>query len=69
MMFSQTTIGLNHYLVLAAILFAIGAGGVIANRKNIISMLMSIELMLLAANVNFVAFSAFGAGIAGRCSL
>src|SRR5512146_2236937 len=51
------TIGLGHYLTVAAILFAIGIFGIFLNRKNIIIILMSIELMLLAVNVNFVAFS------------
>ncbi len=51
------TIGLSHYLVLAAILFTIGIVGIFLNRKNVIVILMSIELMLLAVNINFVAFS------------
>ena len=51
-------IGLTHYLMLAAILFVIGVFGIFLNRKNIIVILMSIELMLLAVNINFVAFSA-----------
>ena len=50
-------IGLSHYLILAAILFSIGVMGVFLNRKNLIVLLMSIELMLLAVNTNFVAFS------------
>ena len=52
-------IGLNHYLTVAAILFTIGIFGVILNRKNIITILMSIELILLAVNINLVAFSAY----------
>jgi len=52
-------ITLFHYLTLAAILFVIGVFGIFLNRKNIIVILMSIELMLLAVNINFVAFSAF----------
>lgn len=52
------TIGLSHYLVVAAILFTIGILGIFVNRKNIIVILMSIELMLLAVNINMVAFSA-----------
>lgn len=52
-------IGLEHYLFLAAILFVVGVFGIFLNRKNIIVILMSIELMLLAVNINFVAFSAF----------
>ena len=51
-------IGLIHYLVVAAILFALGVLGIIANRKNLIVMLMAIELILLAVNLNLVAFSA-----------
>ena len=50
-------IGLSHYLTLAAILFALGIFGVFLNRKNVIIILMSIELMLLAVNINLVAFS------------
>ena len=50
-------IGLGHYLTIAAILFTLGLFGVFLNRKNIIIILMSIELMLLAVNINFVAFS------------
>ena len=50
-------ITLAHYLVLAAMLFAIGIIGIFLNRKNIIVLLMSIELMLLAVNTNFIAFS------------
>ena len=51
-------IGLAHYLTVGAILFTLGVFGIFLNRKNIIIILMSIELMLLAVNVNFVAFSA-----------
>jgi NADH-quinone oxidoreductase subunit K len=51
-------IGLSHYLVLAAVLFAIGVFGIFLNRKNVIVILMSVELMLLAVNINLVAFSA-----------
>ena len=50
-------IGLTHYLWVGAILFAIGIFGIFLNRKNIIIILMSIELMLLAVNINFIAFS------------
>jgi NADH-quinone oxidoreductase subunit K len=52
------TIGLTHYLVVAAILFTFGIAGIILNRKNIIVILMSVELILLSVNLNFVAFSA-----------
>ena len=51
------TIGLAHYLTVAAILFTLGMFGIFLNRKNVIIILMSIELMLLAVNINFVAFS------------
>ncbi|MDD2869896.1 NADH-quinone oxidoreductase subunit NuoK [Neomegalonema sp.] len=51
------TIGLEHYLIVAAMLFVVGIFGVFLNRKNVIVILMSIELMLLAVNINFVAFS------------
>lgn len=51
-------IGIEHYLGVAAVLFVIGIFGLFVNRKNVIILLMSIELMLLAVNINFVAFSA-----------
>jgi NADH-quinone oxidoreductase subunit K len=51
-------IGLGHYLTVAAILFTLGVFGIFLNRKNIIVILMSVELILLAVNLNFVAFSA-----------
>jgi NADH-quinone oxidoreductase subunit K len=51
------TIGLGHYLTVAAILFALGVFGIFLNRKNVIVILMSIELMLLAVNINLIAFS------------
>jgi NADH-quinone oxidoreductase subunit K len=52
-------IGLEHYLAVAAALFVLGVLGIFLNRKNVIIILMSIELILLAVNINFVAFSAF----------
>ncbi len=52
-------IGLGHYLTVAAILFTIGILGIFLNRKNVIIIMMSIELILLAVNINLVAFSAF----------
>lgn len=52
-------ISLSDFLIVAAILFGIGTAGIIINRKNIIVLLMSIELMLLAVNTNFIAFSYF----------
>jgi NADH-quinone oxidoreductase subunit K len=59
-------IGLSHYLIVAAILFVIGITGIFINRKNIIIILMSIELMLLAVNINFVAFSAYLNDLVGQ---
>ncbi len=60
------TITLAHYLVLGAILFAIGVVGIFLNRKNIIVLLMAIELMLLAVNMNFVAFSHYLGDMSGQ---
>jgi NADH-quinone oxidoreductase subunit K len=51
-------IGLEHYLVVAAVLFTLGVAGIILNRKNVIVILMSVELILLSVNLNLVAFSA-----------
>jgi NADH-quinone oxidoreductase subunit K len=59
-------IGLEHYLTLAAILFTMGIFGIFLNRKNVIIMLMCIELMLLAVNINFVAFSSFLGDLTGQ---
>ncbi len=59
-------VGLAHYLTVAAILFTLGIFGIFVNRKNIIIILMSIELMLLAVNVNFVAFSAHLGDLVGQ---
>jgi len=59
-------IALGHYLVVAAILFAIGVAGIFLNRKNLIVILMSIELMLLGVNINFVAFSQFLGDLTGQ---
>ncbi len=59
-------IGLNHYLLLGAVLFCLSIAGIIINRKNMIVLLMCIELMLLAVNVNFVAFSRFNAEVSGQ---
>jgi NADH-quinone oxidoreductase subunit K len=59
-------VGLTHYLTVAAILFTLGVFGVFLNRKNVIIILMSIELMLLAVNINFVAFSAFLQDLVGQ---
>jgi NADH-quinone oxidoreductase subunit K len=59
-------IGLSHYLVVAAVLFALGFFGIFLNRKNVIIILMSVELMLLAVNINFVAFSVFLQDLVGQ---
>jgi NADH-quinone oxidoreductase subunit K len=59
-------IGLSHYLTVAAILFALGIFGIFLNRKNVIIILMSVELMLLAVNINLVAFSAFLNDLVGQ---
>ncbi|MCP4923470.1 MAG: NADH-quinone oxidoreductase subunit NuoK [bacterium] len=63
------TITLTHYLTVAAILFATGVFGIIVARKNIISILMSIELILLAVNLNFVAFSAHLNDLVGQVTV
>ena len=60
------SIGLGHYLTLAAIIFTIGVVGIFLNRKNVIVILMSIELILLAVNINLVAFAAFREAIPGE---
>ena len=60
------TVGLSHYLVVAAFLFTFGILGIFLNRKNIIIILMSIELILLAVNINLVAFSTFLGDIVGQ---
>ena len=59
-------IPLGHFLVLAALLFSIGVVGIFLNRKNLIVLLMAIELMLLAVNMNFVAFSHFLGDVSGQ---
>jgi len=59
-------ISLSHYLILGAILFSIGIVGIFLNRKNVIIVLMAIEIMLLAVNLNFIAFSYFLHDIAGQ---
>jgi NADH-quinone oxidoreductase subunit K len=59
-------IPLSHYLILAALLFALSVAGIFINRKNVIILLMSIELMLLAVNLNFIAFSHFLQDAAGQ---
>jgi NADH-quinone oxidoreductase subunit K len=59
-------IGLAHYLTVGAIMFTLGVFGIFLNRKNVIIILMSIELMLLAVNINFVAFSHFLNDLVGQ---
>ena len=60
------TIGLGHYLTVSAILFTLGIFGIFLNRKNLIVIMMSIELMLLAVNINLVAFSSFLNDLVGQ---
>ena len=60
------TIGLGHYLTVGAILFTLGILGIFVNRKNVIVILMSVELILLAVNINLVAFSAFLHDLVGQ---
>lgn len=60
------TLGLAHYLSVAAILFTLGVLGIFLNRKNVIVILMSVELILLAVNLNFVAFSHFLGDLVGQ---
>tara|TARA_B100000029_G_scaffold278234_1_gene272571 strand:- start:206 stop:517 length:312 start_codon:yes stop_codon:yes gene_type:complete len=62
----MTEIGLGHYLILSAIIFAIGVAGIFLNRKNIVVILMSIELILLAVNINLVSFSIYLQDITGQ---
>lgn len=59
-------IGLSHYLTLGAILFTLGVFGIFLNRKNVIIILMSVELILLAVNINFVAFSSHLGDLVGQ---
>lgn len=59
-------VGLTHYLILAAVLFTLGVFGIFLNRKNVIIILMSVELMLLSVNINFIAFSSFMGDLAGQ---
>lgn len=59
-------IGVEHYLTVASILFVVGIFGIFLNRKNVIIILMSVELMLLAVNINFVAFSFYLNDLAGQ---
>ena len=59
-------IGIEHYLILSAIIFAIGVVGIFLNRKNVIIILMSIELILLAVNINLVSFSIYLQNLVGQ---
>ena len=59
-------VGLIHYLIVAALLFTIGVFGIFINRKNVIVILMSIELILLAVNINLVAFSVYLGNLTGQ---
>ena len=59
-------IGLEHFLFLGAIIFTIGILGIFLNKKNVIIILMSIELILLSVNINFVSFSAFSGNLTGQ---
>ena len=62
----MSTLSLSHYLILGAILFAVSVVGIFLNRKNLIVLLMAIELMLLAVNMNFVAFSYYLGDASGQ---
>jgi NADH-quinone oxidoreductase subunit K len=59
-------IGINHYLVVAAIVFTLGVAGIFLNRKNVIIILMSVELILLAVNINLVTFSTYLGDLTGQ---
>ena len=63
---NMLTLSLSHYLILGAILFAISVVGIFLNRKNLIVLLMAIELMLLAVNMNFIAFSHYLNDLSGQ---
>ena len=62
----MSEIGIGHYLTLSAIIFTLGIVGIFVNRKNIIIILMSIELLLLAVNINLVAFSIYLQNLVGQ---
>ena len=62
----MAAVGIVPFLTLAAVLFAIGVFGIFLNRKNVIVILMSVELMLLAVNINFIAFSAYWHNLQGQ---
>jgi NADH-quinone oxidoreductase subunit K len=60
------TIGINHFLTVSAIIFTLGVAGIFLNRKNVIIIMMSIELILLAVNINLVTFSSFLGDLTGQ---
>ena len=66
MIIKTLEIGLKHYIILSSIVFSIGIAGILLNRKTIINVLMSIELMLVSININFVAFSHYLNDITGQ---
>jgi NADH-quinone oxidoreductase subunit K len=66
MIIETLEIGLKHYIILSSIIFSIGIAGILLNRKTIINVLMSIELMLVSININFVAFSHYLNDIIGQ---
>ena len=64
--FFNLPILINHYLILSSLIFLLGVTGIFLNRKNVISILMSIELILLGVNINFIAFSYFSNDLTGQ---
>ena len=64
--FFNLPILINHYLILSSLIFLLGVTGIFLNRKNVISILMSIELILLGVNINFIAFSYFSSDLNGQ---
>ena len=64
--FFNLPILINHYLILSSLIFLLGVTGIFLNRKNVISILMSIELILLGVNINFIAFSYFASDLTGQ---
>ena len=64
--FFNLPILINHYLILSSLIFLLGVMGIFLNRKNVINILMSIELILLGVNINFIAFSYFSSDLVGQ---
>ena len=64
--FFNLPILINHYLILSSLIFILGVTGIFLNRKNVINILMSIELILLGVNINFIAFSYFSSDLIGQ---